>query len=78
LTRYGKRKQGSKQVENRVTIKEPFLLGFAIVLILGSLLPKTVYRKRNGKPYENLLGGRIAFLAIGLALLMLWYSMPPK
>jgi hypothetical protein len=59
-------------------IKEPFLLGFAILLILGALLPKTLYRNRNGKPFENLLEGRIAFVAIGLALLLLWYSLPPK
>ena len=61
-----------------MTIKEPFLLGFGMVFILGSLLPKTVHRKRNGQPFKNLLVGRVAFVASGLALLMLWYSLPPK
>lgn len=57
-------------------IKEPFLLVFAILWILAFLLPKTLYRNRSGKPFENQLVARIAFLAIGLALLLLWYSLP--
>jgi hypothetical protein len=59
-------------------IKEPFLLAFAILWILGALLPKPLYRSRSGKPFENQLLARIAFTAIGLALLLLWYSLPPK
>jgi hypothetical protein len=59
-------------------IKEPFLLAFAILWILGASLPKTLYRSRGGKPFENQLVARLAFAAIGLALLVLWYSLPPN
>jgi len=59
-----------------VKIKEPFLLIFAVLWILGFLLPKTLYRKGTGKPFENQLVARIAFVAIGLAILLLWYSLP--
>jgi hypothetical protein len=59
-------------------IKEPFLLVFAILWIADFLLPKTLYRKGSGKPFENQLVARIAFLAIGLVLLLLWYSLPPN
>jgi hypothetical protein len=59
-------------------IKEPFLLVFAILWIAGFLLPKTLYRKGSRKPFENQLVARIVFLAIGLALLLLWYSLPPN
>jgi len=59
-----------------VKIKEPFLLIFAVLWILGFLLPKTLYRKGAGKPFENQLVARIAFVAIGLAMLLLWYSLP--
>jgi hypothetical protein len=61
-----------------VSIKEPFLLAFAILWMLGALLPKTLYRNRADKPFENQLMARMAFAAIGLALLLLWYSLRAK
>jgi hypothetical protein len=57
-------------------IKEPFLLIGATLWILGFLLPKTLYRGRTGKPFQNQLMTRIGFVAIGLALLLLWFSLP--
>ena len=56
-------------------VKEPFLLVFAILWLLGFLIPKTLYRKGTGKPFENQPAARVAFAAIGLALLLLWYSL---
>jgi hypothetical protein len=61
-----------------VKIKEPFLLFFSIIWILGALLPRQLYRRRSGIPYENQRLARAAFLAIGVALLVLWYSLPGK
>ncbi len=59
-------------------IKEPFLLCFAMLWIAGTLLPRKLYRGRSGVPYENQQVARIAFLAISIAMLVLWYSLAPK
>jgi len=58
-------------------IKEPFLLIFSVIWILIALVPRKLYR-RSGKPFENQRIARVAFTSIGLALLVLWYSLPPK
>jgi hypothetical protein len=58
-------------------IKEPFLLICALVPIVMALVPMPLQRK-GGRPFENQLAARIAFAAIGLALLLLWYSLPSK
>ncbi|OLE57218.1 MAG: hypothetical protein AUG13_05100 [Chloroflexi bacterium 13_1_20CM_2_59_7] len=58
-----------------VRVKEPFLLIFSLLWIAGAVLPKKLYRKSSGKPFERQLLARIGFLAIGLSLLLLWYSL---
>jgi hypothetical protein len=57
-------------------IKEPFLLTFSVLFILFGMLPKNFYQKRDGTPFQNLGMARIACVAIGLAQLLLWYSLP--
>jgi hypothetical protein len=59
-------------------IKEPFMLIFSLAFIAFGFLPSTIYQKRNGKPYDDLLFRRISFAAIGLALLLAWYALPSK
>ena len=61
-----------------MAIKQPFLFFFAILWILGALLPKTLYRGSTGMPFENQVAARIAFAAIGVALFLLWFSLPPN
>jgi hypothetical protein len=62
---------------NHFGIKEPFLLICAAAPIVIALLPITLQRK-GGRPFENQIAARIAFAAIGLALLLLWFSLPSK
>jgi hypothetical protein len=40
-----------------------------------TLLPRKLYRGKSGIPYENQLLARVAFVAIGRAMLVLWYSL---
>jgi hypothetical protein len=56
-------------------IKEPSLLAFAAFCIFLALQPTPLVRKA-GRPLENQKRARIAVLAIGLATLLLWYSLP--
>jgi hypothetical protein len=56
-------------------VKEPFLLCFSLLWIVGTLLPRKLYRGKSGIPYENQLLARVAFVAIGRAMLVLWYSL---
>jgi hypothetical protein len=58
-------------------IKEPFLLCFSLLLVAASFLPGEL-RRRNGKPYENQMRTRVACFAIGVALVVLWYSLPRR
>ena len=57
-------------------IKEPFLPAFSVLWILGTILPKKINRGRSGLSYENQAVGRAGIIAIGLAMLLLWYSLP--
>ena len=57
-------------------VKEPFLLTFSVFFIVWGMLPKNFYQKRDGTPFQNLAMVRDAGIAIGLALLFLWYSLP--
>ncbi|PYX27255.1 MAG: hypothetical protein DMG80_19100 [Acidobacteria bacterium] len=57
-------------------VKEPFLLCFSLLWIAGALLPRTLYRGKGGRRFENQLLARLAFVAIGVAMLVLWYSLP--
>jgi succinate-acetate transporter protein len=57
-------------------IKEPFLLIFSLLWLAFCLLPAGFFRRRNGEPYDDLLFRRIAFAGIGIAMLVLWYSLP--
>lgn len=57
-------------------VKEPFLLSMSLFFIVLPLLPIPFHRK--GKPLENDRLARIACIAIGIASLFLWYSLPPK
>jgi hypothetical protein len=56
-------------------IKEPFLLLFSISWILGCLLPREVRWRGEYRSLDWPM--RIAFVAIGFAILLLWYSLPP-
>jgi hypothetical protein len=57
-------------------IKEPFLLLFSVFWILAAIIPKKINRGRSGVPYENQALARAALIVIGLATLLLWYSLP--
>jgi hypothetical protein len=56
-------------------IKEPFLLIFSLGFIAFGFLPSDFYQKRNGERYGDLLFRRIAIAGIGIATLVLWYSL---
>ena len=56
-------------------MKEPFLLVFALLWIAFPLLPIRWYRKRTREPAKDHLARRATMIAIGLALLVLWYSL---
>jgi hypothetical protein len=58
-------------------VKEPFLLCFSLLWIAATFLPGKL-RRRNGTPYEKQTMARAGFLAIGIALLVLWYSLPQQ
>jgi hypothetical protein len=49
----------------------------ALLWTVGSLIANPLQRK-GGRPYENQRVAKIAFVAIGLALLLLWFSLPSK
>ncbi len=57
-------------------MKEPFLLTFATAWTVVPWLVKTINRGRSGIPYENQLAAKLGISAIGVALLILWYSLP--
>ncbi|PYV58175.1 MAG: hypothetical protein DMG90_03120 [Acidobacteria bacterium] len=57
-------------------IKEPYLLAFSVLWLLASVLPKKINRGRSGIPYENQTVARAGMIGIGLAMLLLWYSLP--
>jgi hypothetical protein len=50
-----------------------FLVG-SIYFILYGLLPRTYYRKGTRKADPNPGRIRFAFVALGVAMLLLWYS----
>jgi hypothetical protein len=56
-------------------LKEPFLLVFALLWLAFPLLPITWYPKPTGEPAEDHMARRAALIAIGLAMLVLWYSL---
>jgi len=56
-------------------MKEPFLFFFAVAWTVFPWLPKTFYRGRGGQWWKNQLQARVAFSAIGVAMLVLWYSL---
>jgi len=55
-------------------IKEPFMLIFSLLWIAIWFFPEEFYGRRNGQPYDDLRVRRIAFVGIGVASLVLWYS----
>jgi hypothetical protein len=57
-------------------IKEPFMLIFSLLFIAFGFLPSSFYQKRNGERYDDLLFRRIGIAGIGIATLVLWYSLP--
>jgi len=59
-------------------IKEPFLLTFSVLWIVAAILPKKINRRRSGVPYENQALARAGLVAIGLAMLVLCYSLPSR
>jgi hypothetical protein len=61
-----------------IIIKEPFLLIFSVFWILAAILPKQINRGRSGIPYENQALARAGMIGIGLAMLLLWYSLPTR
>jgi hypothetical protein len=57
-------------------IKEPFLLIAAICWIVLSLVPKEIPWRGSIRPVDRTM--RVAFVGIGFALLLLWYSLPVR
>jgi hypothetical protein len=55
-----------------------FLLVVAAFFILLPLMPSPLGRGKSGIPHKNQAVARVACAPIGVALLLLWYSLPPK
>ena len=51
---------------------EQFLLTWTVF----PWLPKTLYHGKTDEPWKNQFRARLGFSAIGVALLVLWYSLP--
>jgi hypothetical protein len=59
-----------------VKIKEPFLLIAALCWIVLSLVLKEIRWRGSYRRMESSI--RIAFVGIGFAMLLLWYSLPTR
>jgi hypothetical protein len=59
-----------------MNIKEPFLLVAALCWFILSLVPKEIHWRGFLRPVDRRM--RIAFAGIGLALLLLWYSLTAR
>jgi hypothetical protein len=71
------RARAANCLRSAMKVKEPFFLCFSLLWIAATFLPGE-FRRRNGTPYEKQIMARTGFLAIGIGLLVLWYSLPQQ
>ena len=77
VTRRGLKKRGSlttRVMESRDITGQLFLLAFAAMFLGTAVFSRAIYRRDTGQPDPHQTRARIAFAALGLAILFLWFA----